>query len=538
VAGDGTARTIPTWGIVAGAIGALLALVTAGAVASAAVWHDDLLAADRLLPGSAIAGVDLGHRTVDDARAVAEAAGAEALDRTIALTHEGERWELTPADVGGFADVDTAVDVVATSTRESSVLRAATARWLGLGGKAVPVRVSVDDAAVTGFVDEVVAAIDRAPQDATAIWGPDGVELVAHATGRTTDRTAALDAVRAALAGNGPTTISLQVVEAPYRVAADAVEAVLAAVATAAEEALERTVAVVAGDREWHATARELGAVPDLQGLVEEGLAARPAPVEVAVATPALGGQAPAHAGLDPAVDDTGVPEPELVLTSAPALQVEGAGLAAFIDAIAAEVEVPVRDAGLNLAGGWVELVPEQQGRTVDREGASNAVAEALAGGTERVELPFETVEPTTTADQYEHVLLVRQDQRKLYLFVDGEVTREWPVAIGAAGHATPTGVFSVGAKRYLPTWVNPAPNGWGRSMPAQVGPGPNNPLGLRALNWLRDGRETLIRFHGTANLSSIGSAASKGCIRLRNSDVVELYDLVPEGTTIISTWG
>jgi lipoprotein-anchoring transpeptidase ErfK/SrfK len=72
--------------------------------------------------------------------------------------------------------------------------------------------------------------------------------------------------------------------------------------------------------------------------------------------------------------------------------------------------------------------------------------------------------------------------------------------------------------------------------MPARIGPGPDNPLGVRAINWNRPGGgDTLIRFHGTPNEASIGTAASNGCVRMFNSDVIELYDLVSPGMTIIS---
>jgi lipoprotein-anchoring transpeptidase ErfK/SrfK len=87
-----------------------------------------------------------------------------------------------------------------------------------------------------------------------------------------------------------------------------------------------------------------------------------------------------------------------------------------------------------------------------------------------------------------------------------------------------------------MPSWSNPAPNGWGRGMPTYIGPGPGNPLGLRALNWnTLDGVDTAIRFHGTQAVGQLGRPASHGCVRLRNSDVIELFDLIDEGATIIS---
>jgi lipoprotein-anchoring transpeptidase ErfK/SrfK len=538
----------PLWSVVVVALAGLAIIAVAAAIGMAAVWHDELIAADLLLPGSAIADVDLSGAPAAHAREVAEAAGAEALARTVVISHGEERWELRPSDIGGFADVETAVSAVVGTTRDATPLRAGLARWFGVGGKAVPVRTSVDDDALEAFLDGVVAGIDRDPRDATITWGPEGVELVTHQTGQRTDRPAAIEAIRAALAGGGPLEVALAVAEAPHRVATEVVEPVVELVASAVDHALDRPITMSAGEREWVVTGRELGAVPDLQPLVDEAVAAWPP------ATPGGDGQAAEAAERADAGDAAGqtlavqaadrptsdelADAREVVLTVTPSIHVAEEALARFVAGLAEEVDVPVRDAGLNLADGWVELVGEQTGRLVDREAATAALAAALTDGGERVELPIATAEPAVTREAYAHVLLVRQDQRRLYLFADGEVVREWPIAIGAAGNGTPRGIFTVGAKRHLPTWTNPSPSGWGASMPAQIGPGPNNPLGLRALNWLKDGNDTLIRFHGTSNLGSIGSAASKGCIRLRNSDVVELYDLVPTGTTIVSTWG
>jgi L,D-transpeptidase ErfK/SrfK len=65
--------------------------------------------------------------------------------------------------------------------------------------------------------------------------------------------------------------------------------------------------------------------------------------------------------------------------------------------------------------------------------------------------------------------------------------------------------------------------------MPETIPPGPGNPLGTRALNLNASG----IRIHGTANVNSIGTAASHGCVRMVQRDVEELYDLVDVGTPV-----
>jgi L,D-transpeptidase ErfK/SrfK len=74
---------------------------------------------------------------------------------------------------------------------------------------------------------------------------------------------------------------------------------------------------------------------------------------------------------------------------------------------------------------------------------------------------------------------------------------------------------------------VNPAPTGWGAGAPAEIPPGPGNPLGTRALYLDAPG----IRIHGTYDADSIGTYASHGCIRMRIADAEELYPLVPVGT-------
>jgi lipoprotein-anchoring transpeptidase ErfK/SrfK len=128
---------------------------------------------------------------------------------------------------------------------------------------------------------------------------------------------------------------------------------------------------------------------------------------------------------------------------------------------------------------------------------------------------------------------LLRIGENRLYLYQDGKITHDWTVATGTPEYPTPTGEYEITEKRYLPTWVNPDPTGWGASMPAMIGPGPGNPLGTRALNWSASG----IRFHGTEATYSLGYAASHGCVRMAMGDVELLYDLVDVGTPIISIY-
>jgi lipoprotein-anchoring transpeptidase ErfK/SrfK len=69
-----------------------------------------------------------------------------------------------------------------------------------------------------------------------------------------------------------------------------------------------------------------------------------------------------------------------------------------------------------------------------------------------------------------------------------------------------------------------------GRHLPTFVSGGIENPLGARALYL----GSTLYRIHGTNQPWTIGAAVSSGCIRMRNEDVVDLYERVPVGATVV----
>jgi L,D-transpeptidase ErfK/SrfK len=95
--------------------------------------------------------------------------------------------------------------------------------------------------------------------------------------------------------------------------------------------------------------------------------------------------------------------------------------------------------------------------------------------------------------------------------------------------YSTPIGAWHVVEKELHPVWINPG-TAWAAGMPKEIGPGPANPLGLRALRLDAPG----ILIHGTPEDSSIGHWASHGCIRMHETDALALYPLVPVGTPVI----
>jgi lipoprotein-anchoring transpeptidase ErfK/SrfK len=263
----------------------------------------------------------------------------------------------------------------------------------------------------------------------------------------------------------------------------------------------------------WPVSRRGLGVTTDLDAQLAQAESLTRDPSWLSLAGMRWNGEAP---GMDLTVTVTHVEEP----------------LTRLVQEIAAGLDQPAVDAALSWDTGWVSFQEPVPGRVVDVEESVQRIRQALGESTGSVPLQVAELPAQPLPEEDSQILLVRQSEHRLHLFTDGELTRTWTVTTGTGRYPTPTGVFEVEAKRYMPTWYNPAPTGWGADMPAQIGPGPGNPLGVRALNWSGGGA---IRFHGTARLHELGSDASKGCVRLSNADVIELYDLVEIGTRIVS---
>jgi lipoprotein-anchoring transpeptidase ErfK/SrfK len=122
--------------------------------------------------------------------------------------------------------------------------------------------------------------------------------------------------------------------------------------------------------------------------------------------------------------------------------------------------------------------------------------------------------------------IVLRLGERRVYVYDDELVLDSYPVAIGAPGTPTPTGQFEVFQMVVDPVWQSP----WTGQVFA---PGANSALGLRWIGFaeLPGG---IIGFHGTPTVSSIGKAASNGCVRLTNEDVLALYEHVRMGMIVV----
>jgi hypothetical protein len=117
-------------------------------------------------------------------------------------------------------------------------------------------------------------------------------------------------------------------------------------------------------------------------------------------------------------------------------------------------------------------------------------------------------------------VIVVSLEDHKLALLEDGKVRKIYSVAVGKPSTPSPVGTFTIARRVMNPTYSHD-----GRVVP----PGPNNPVGTRWMGLSIPG----YGIHGTNVPSSIGKAASHGCIRMAKKDLEELYPMVEVGDTV-----
>jgi lipoprotein-anchoring transpeptidase ErfK/SrfK len=126
-----------------------------------------------------------------------------------------------------------------------------------------------------------------------------------------------------------------------------------------------------------------------------------------------------------------------------------------------------------------------------------------------------------------------------LYWTLPGDQAIRYAVGIAREG-LYEAGTYTIGAKKEWPSWtptpdmVERQPELYAQYAESGMPGGPENPLGARALYLFTEERgDTFMRIHGTNRPDTIGSMVSNGCVRLVNEHIVDLYDRVPEGSTV-----
>lgn len=120
--------------------------------------------------------------------------------------------------------------------------------------------------------------------------------------------------------------------------------------------------------------------------------------------------------------------------------------------------------------------------------------------------------------------VIVDLDARVLMYRHGDEVVQLWQVGIGRPKHETPLGEFTIGIKQEKPAHTT-------KGLPYGH---PDNELGSRWLALERNRRNTSYGIHGTQDPDGVGGEVSLGCIRMRNEDVNELFEILPRGARVL----
>ena len=287
-------------------------------------------------------------------------------------------------------------------------------------------------------------------------------------------------------------------------------EEAIATLQRESDERLEREIRIEARDRSWEVSSSELGTTAAVDRVVDRALAAN--------ATYAWPERVFRRTFNRP-----------IELSTNLRFRPDMARIRTYLESGAAEVAQDPTNAMVDYENGEVVLRRPAAGWQLPVKEALRAVKRAMAGGEGTVQLPLQRIEPEVTREDLGHTIVVDLSDLQLTLYDGLKIDRTYDVAAGSPAYPTPLGKWEIIGKVENPTWTNPAPDGWGKDLPLQIGPGPTNPLGTRALYLNSPG----IRIHGTSASYSIGSYASHGCVRMLMEDVEELYEIVPIGTTV-----
>jgi lipoprotein-anchoring transpeptidase ErfK/SrfK len=217
-------------------------------------------------------------------------------------------------------------------------------------------------------------------------------------------------------------------------------------------------------------------------------------------------------------------------------------GYAAPRGEIAAERNAPVRyvatESDANMGGGFIEFL-FSGGRTV---APPRPPGQIMARGEPYTVQPEAIPDPRQVDPKYNKQLvdypgsepagtiIIDTPQRFLYLVQENGKAMRYGIGVGKPGF-TWAGEKKITSKKEWPDWVPPPEMLQRRpDLPHFMAGGPENPLGARAMYL----GTSLYRIHGSNEPWTIGQAVSSGCIRMRNEDVIDLYDRVRVGTKVV----
>jgi lipoprotein-anchoring transpeptidase ErfK/SrfK len=285
-------------------------------------------------------------------------------------------------------------------------------------------------------------------------------------------------------------------------------------VARTLEEPLAEPIVVARAKRRFRLSAEDAGVRADVAGMVDDASdRSRDGNIFTRVARDVTGGEEDARIPVRVSYDEQAV--------------------AGLVKRVEKGLNRPAKDAEVIFPS--LERVRHEKGRKVRAAELERRLAQAITAvdADRRVRAPARVIQPEVTmaelTDKYSTLLIADRASFQLHFYKRLELVRSYTVAVGAVGFDTPAGMYSIQNKAVDPAWSVPN-SAWAGSLAGTVVPGgvPENPLKERWLG-IYDGAG----IHGTDVTSSLGTAASHGCIRMSIPDVIELYDQVDVGTPI-----
>jgi lipoprotein-anchoring transpeptidase ErfK/SrfK len=210
--------------------------------------------------------------------------------------------------------------------------------------------------------------------------------------------------------------------------------------------------------------------------------------------------------------------------------------LSSVADRVAQAIDKPAKNAHLvpkPLALG-IRVTPSHWGVAVDRPKLIGSLTSALRSfdGPRKLTIPVQPVRPSLglygLSRRYSTYILVSRETFTLRLFKHLKLVKTYRIAVGRIGLETPAGEYTIDDKQINPSWHVPLSSWAGDLAGRIIPPGPDDPIKARWMGFF-DGAG----IHGTDEISSIGTAASHGCIRMTIPDVEDLYPRVPLHTPI-----
>jgi len=205
-----------------------------------------------------------------------------------------------------------------------------------------------------------------------------------------------------------------------------------------------------------------------------------------------------------------------------------------FVRRVAADLNREPRDATVEASGDSLAIVPAEHGRKLRDNLLTEQLEAAVlnANADHSIAARTHSIAPEITGEEvasaYPTYLTLDRSSYTLRLWKDLKPAKTYTVAVGQVGLETPEGLYHIQNKQVDPTWNVPESDWAGDLAGQSIPPGPSNPLKAR---WM--GIYEGAGIHGTEETSSLGTAASHGCVRMAIPDVEELYDEVEVGTPI-----